>query len=241
VICCAAKNNYKNIYIYNNGYSITDELLNQIAKNSGMCHINWIIQLVAHNDKIGAQLTGKDNYYSNVFRSMKTIQENYTEYGLQITCLIGNRNDMYIEDLINSVKELSLVPKIEFLYPAPDHSNASEKYKYVLFDHKSRLEKVDCIKYSYYSEHHNCFGRTLAVFFDGSIAPCIMMRRYIIDNTIKSRLSSVLSSEEFRKYSTLSKDKLDYCKDCSYRYGCFDCRAIQSNTGIHSVCCNLNE
>lgn len=241
VIACAAKNRYKSVYIYNSGYSITAKLLDDVMHAAGKCRINWNIQLVAHNDVLGMDLTGKADYYSKVFESIKTIKEAYGNFGLRVTCMIGNKNDTYIEQLIDSVKKISLVPQIDFIYPAPDHSNASNIYKNVLFDHRSRLEKIDCNKYSYYSEHHNCLGRTLAVFFDGSIAPCIMMRRYILDNVNKKRLSSILATETYKMYAGLSKDKIDNCKDCSYRYGCFDCRAIHSNNNIFSVNCNMNE
>ena len=34
----------------------------------------------------------------------------------------------------------------------------------------------------------------------------------------------MLSSQEFTEMSRLSKDRIPGCKDCEFRYACFDCR-----------------
>ena len=234
----AVLNNYKSVIIYSNGFNINQNIIEQVESFAYLCKISWVIQIVAHNNLLGLQLTGKNDYYTNVKRSLNLISEKAEKFSLSIICLIGDRNDEYLKDLVDIARDFSVIPQIGFIYPAPDHSYASEVYKNDLFNHKARLEKVDCFKFSSNSEYHNCFGKTFAVFFDGLTAPCIMMRRFIVDDIKKSRLSSIVSSSEFKKYTKLSKDNIEHCNECSFRYGCFDCRAIESNNEITSIRCN---
>ena len=69
---------------------------------------------------------------------------------------------------------------------------------------------------------HNCFSSKLYFALDGTIYPCVMERRNnygTIDTG--SRLKDILS-DEFQK---INKDYIDTCKECEFRYTCFDCRA----------------
>ncbi len=71
---------------------------------------------------------------------------------------------------------------------------------------------------------HNCYQDHLTVQPDGSSAPCIMTRDVTYGNIAKDGLDSVLASETFRHFAALSKDKITGCRDCEFRYACFDCR-----------------
>ena len=42
----------------------------------------------------------------------------------------------------------------------------------------------------------------------------------------EKKLSDAINEKEFKKYWTISKDKINVCKDCEFRYICTDCRAF---------------
>ncbi|MCG8412356.1 MAG: hypothetical protein MI739_13845, partial [Bacteroidales bacterium] len=52
-----------------------------------------------------------------------------------------------------------------------------------------------------------------------------------IDNT---SLLDVVNSKEFQFYWNISKDQIEVCKDCEFRYICSDCRAYTKNSNVYS-------
>lgn len=66
---------------------------------------------------------------------------------------------------------------------------------------------------------HNCFGSKLYISSDMTVYPCVMERR-IAHGTI-------IDGQEFKLDESIlsfNKDRINGCKDCEFRYCCFDCR-----------------
>jgi radical SAM protein with 4Fe4S-binding SPASM domain len=91
-----------------------------------------------------------------------------------------------------------------------------------------------------YSEHqwevgrsgHNCYHDHMTIMPDGNSAPCIMTRDATYGNVARDGIASVLASDTYRQFASLSKDAITGCKDCEFRYACFDCRpAAMSASG----------
>ena len=67
---------------------------------------------------------------------------------------------------------------------------------------------------------HNCFGSKIYISANLEIFPCVMERRFK-HGAINSSGEIIL--QDAIKF--LNKDKIIDCKDCEFRYACFDCRA----------------
>lgn len=66
---------------------------------------------------------------------------------------------------------------------------------------------------------HNCFGSKIYVAADLTVYPCVMERRLIhgrINKDSEFKLDNDILS--------MNKDFIVGCKDCEFRYACFDCR-----------------
>ncbi len=72
---------------------------------------------------------------------------------------------------------------------------------------------------------HNCFSEQICVGANGDVYPCLAERKISYGNIKSISLGNILSSEKTMKFRSLSKDSIDVCRDCEYRYCCFDCRA----------------
>lgn len=66
---------------------------------------------------------------------------------------------------------------------------------------------------------HNCFMENIYIAANLDVYPCVMERRLKHCN-IKQEKQIVLN-EKIRKFT---KDQIEGCKNCEYRYACFDCR-----------------
>lgn len=72
---------------------------------------------------------------------------------------------------------------------------------------------------------HNCFGERLYIDCELNLYPCVMERRVNYGNLIGRSLEELLHNQ----YAEMTKDKIQGCKDCEYRYACYDCRCDSKN------------
>mgnify|MGYP002619285840 FL=1 len=66
---------------------------------------------------------------------------------------------------------------------------------------------------------HNCFDSRIYISASLDVYPCVMERRFKHCNIMKCQ--DIIFDESIRK---LNKDYIEDCKDCEFRYACFDCR-----------------
>lgn len=69
---------------------------------------------------------------------------------------------------------------------------------------------------------HNCFGHKLYIATNGDVYPCVMERRWKYGN-IDEEYQKTLECVQAQKVEG-SKEEIDGCKICEFRYTCFDCR-----------------
>ncbi|MFS4432339.1 SPASM domain-containing protein [Chryseobacterium sp. S90] len=53
-------------------------------------------------------------------------------------------------------------------------------------------------------------------------------------NITDSSLENALNHPELKKYWNLTKDSIEVCKNCEFRYICTDCRAYTEQTDINN-------
>lgn len=77
--------------------------------------------------------------------------------------------------------------------------------------------------------HNSCLHKKIGIDIDGNIKNCPLMPESF-GNIYHSSLEEVLVQSNFKKYWNLTKDKIEVCKDCEFRYICTDCRAYTERT-----------
>ncbi|GAA0743168.1 grasp-with-spasm system SPASM domain peptide maturase [Gaetbulibacter jejuensis] len=82
--------------------------------------------------------------------------------------------------------------------------------------------------------HNSCLNRKISIDRMGNIKNCpSMFQNY--GNIKNTTLKESLSHKDFNKYWNITKDQINICKDCEFRYVCTDCRAYRENPkDIHS-------
>jgi len=83
-------------------------------------------------------------------------------------------------------------------------------------------------EYSFTRAHyyHNCLAGKLAVTASGDVIPCIFARRQVCGNILTAPLAEILQNQPLQACWRTTKDQIAKCKDCEYRYACFDCRPL---------------
>ncbi len=73
------------------------------------------------------------------------------------------------------------------------------------------------------SSAHNCYYDHLVIRPDGLVSPCIMTRNVAYGN-IADGTTALFASAAYQGAASLSKDEIEGCSACEFRYACFDCR-----------------
>jgi radical SAM protein with 4Fe4S-binding SPASM domain len=78
------------------------------------------------------------------------------------------------------------------------------------------------------AEFHPCLHGTLAVSADGMLMPCPFLRAESL-GTISDPLiiDEGFETEKIDKYWQISLSQIEGCRECAFRYGCLDCRAVE--------------
>jgi radical SAM protein with 4Fe4S-binding SPASM domain len=71
---------------------------------------------------------------------------------------------------------------------------------------------------------NSCWYGKAAITCQGDVLPCVFARNQIVGNIRKQKLSRIIRSKALLSLWHLTKDKIESCKDCEYRYVCEDCR-----------------
>lgn len=88
----------------------------------------------------------------------------------------------------------------------------------------------ELFNFCYSKKFNPCWGNKVAVDSCGSIKPCLWSNE-ILGNVLDHDLKTLILDGAFDKYWLLTKDKIDVCSDCEYRYGCRDCRVLAIKEG----------
>ena len=79
------------------------------------------------------------------------------------------------------------------------------------------------LSYSYIkrlTKGHNCFLKDIYIAADLTVYPCVMERRISHGNLRGNRLYNIIKPD----IQNFNKNQVDVCKDCEFRFACFDCR-----------------
>jgi len=93
---------------------------------------------------------------------------------------------------------------------------------------RKRMMRVTPSVFYHNAEHHPCLHQTLAVSADGNVLPCPFLKDEILGTITDARvIDEIFESKAIDRYWSMSLCKIQVCRDCGFRYGCSDCRAVE--------------
>lgn len=72
--------------------------------------------------------------------------------------------------------------------------------------------------------NNSCLNRKISIDVNGDIKNCPSMT-FSYGNIKDTSLNEVIIRDDFKNLWSITKDQIDVCRDCEYRYICTDCRA----------------
>lgn len=146
------------------------------------------------------------------------------------------------DNLLNSsLEDLLDIPQIKsiYIYNASVHKKVFNKFKtkvvyYIISENTQSCGKIrpenfiPSIKVFNESVNFNsCLNKKISFDLNGNVKNCNFSNT-IHGNIFKTDISEIIEKKEFKEYWNITKDDIDICKDCEFRYICIDCRVFIS-------------
>ena len=207
-----ARPHFDFIEVYTNGTTINEEWCNFFRKNNINIAISIHSYLPEEHDKV-TQVKGS---HKRVERAQHLLEKHNIPYRIGTVqskaCNVGipPENASYLLS--------PKMPKASGLADIFSYDFEMFKLKAIKKESKSYPISKDFIMKSV--SGHQCFNKNIYISTTLDVYPCVMERRNKHGNLSKNQLKDIIKDP----ISKLTKDFVNGCKDCEYRYGCFDCR-----------------
>lgn len=169
----------------------------------------------------------------DIFKFLNSIESN--SIGIEI--LVPFHNDLTEEDcqaFFNQYKRLNSFtvyasPEEKYIQ-AMGHSRYFIKTGFNITSEKhcgfisKSMFSINTKTFTESKSYNSCLNGKISIDKHGAIKNCPSMTKSF-GNIENSTLEEALLDKQFKTYWTLSKDNIDTCKDCEFRYICTDCRA----------------
>jgi len=76
-------------------------------------------------------------------------------------------------------------------------------------------------------KYHDCLAGTIAITADGYVLPCPLMRTFIVADAKLTGIKGILKKRRLKDFWKLTKDRIEACNTCPFRYICHDCRVLE--------------
>jgi radical SAM protein with 4Fe4S-binding SPASM domain len=201
------------VEIYTNGTLIDENWCKFFKKNKIRVIISLHSYIPDEHDKI-TLVHGSQN---KVINSIELLGKHDIPFRLAAVSVAGIKIGNIPENLKNKFtsKPLRVSGRGRF-----------EQFDFELFKRKvitkdsfiNQVKKEDIVKFIGVNQ---CFSKYICIDYNLNVYPCVMEKHFCHGNLKKESLIKLLK----KSIIELSKDKIDICRDCEYRYVCYDCRA----------------
>lgn len=79
--------------------------------------------------------------------------------------------------------------------------------------------------------YNSCWAGRLAVGSEGTVYPCIFARNHPVGRLGRESLTDLVAGTPLQTLWRITKDDVEVCKGCEYRYVCEDCRPLAEAVG----------
>lgn len=218
------------VEVFTNGTLITEPQVKE-AKELGL---HFALSLYSVDSEVHDKVTGCLGSYKKTMETIKLLQE----YGVPFRiAIIGmSINEETLEETLRVVSSWG----IGRVSPDVVRPMGSGRDNYLLpsvdaiVKYSLRMEPDFSVDKEGFIRNMNlnpCLAGKLAVTANGDVIPCIFARNIVLGNVRETELSDIVFSEDTQKIWRQTLDDVLVCKDCEYRYACYDCRPLAMTSG----------
>ncbi len=218
---------FENIEIFSNLSCLLKEQIRALKRFNTI----KIVFPIFGDEKLHDLITGEKGSYEKTIKNAL----NFKDTGLIVRALIVKTKNEKYENLLNFLRSKQ-VP-FQIVLPIP-LTKESLLFKYFgnFLSKSFMFDKIDLYSFFFKRSYNQCWGQQLLVDFNGDVKPCLFSKD-VLGNIWNEGLREILREGKHEKYWYLTKDKVEICNKCEFRYCCsFDCRVVSEvhNGSIYS-------
>ena len=204
---------FDSVEIFTNGTLLTSEICTLLKEHNIKIALSIYSYDSNEHDKV-TTIKGSHKSTNDAIALLKEFGIKYRVATVHMKNIsIGEKNtDLYTINPFKDVVRLSGRGNINLLTP--------ELLKRKLITKNTFSGPVDSKRILNNTSYHKCFGTKLYITATLEVYPCVMERRISHGNMEKHSLKEILNKE----LQCLTKDNINECKECEFRYACYDCR-----------------
>ena len=225
----AKENGYEFIEVFTNGTLLSREKIKTI-KNLGL---NIAISIYSYCQETHESITRVKNSFKNVLKNLEILKEE--DVPTRVAVIIMKQNQGTITRTLNFLKRLGIASRPDVVRPTGDNDFQSimpcmEVLKKWCFVKEPNFSTS--YEDFYYNQNWNsCWVGKIAITSNGNVIPCIFARNHVVGKLSDSiSLTEVIKNKDLQYFWKITKDDVEVCKDCEYRYVCRDCRPLAEAT-----------
>jgi len=214
---------YKFLEVFSNCTLVTEQDLKRLRRYD----VQLAVSIYSQNEQIHNQITQKKYSWEKSIENLRKAKN--LGISLRAAIVVMKQNEDTSKKTVEFLKtQLGIKNvKIDFVRPAGrgcDVDLVSE----TIFENqrfqKPKFPKTNVESFTKRKFGHNCFFDKTCISSTGEVYPCVMEHEVSYGNVKSHSLAEIFSTDLTRNFRGLSKDHIDVCRDCEYRYCCFDCR-----------------
>lgn len=222
----AVKLGFEYVEIFTNATLLTEEKIERIRSLG----IRLAVSLYSHDAKTHDSITQTPGSHSKTVFNLRMAKSVGVKVRVSTVIMRQNQND--VEGTTSLLREIGIgTYRRDPLRPkGRGASTAISPSAEVAVKHGYKTRPnftVSREMLAHYSTGHSCLAGKITITDTGDVIPCIFSRNHVIGNVVESMsIEEVISNEILRQIWATTKDSVMVCRDCEYRYVCFDCRPL---------------
>lgn len=189
------------------------------------------------NEQIHDAITRKRGSWRKAIESFKKIADQ--QIPLRVGLIISKANEGTVEETKVFLRERFGIRRVKSDYVRPAGRGCRENLvSDSMIDTQivtsPEFARTNLTMFAKRQSGHNCFLQKICISSGGDVHPCVMERDMSYGNVRETSIEEILKLPAARQYREMSKDNIEGCKDCEYRYACFDCR-VKARKGSKNI------
>lgn len=199
--------------------------------------VRLIFQVFSDREDVHDQLAGVPGAFKALIANLTKLRTR-NRLDTRLVLVVSPENADHYPESVAFYQQFSCIPvEIRPLYSVGCQSSGLDSLRQLTRVNRW-FTKVSPQIFGAIHRCHPCFMGKLAVTDDGRVLPCLLGRNWVLGDLRRDTLAKIIKQGQHKTYWYLTKDRLDKCAQCEFRYGCFDCRVIQGDG--ESLCAVLH-
>jgi len=217
----AGEEKYDFIEVFSNATLVTEDDIAFLKQH----HVNFATTIYADNAEVHDAVTLNPGSFDKTLTAAKKILA--AGIPLRIASIIMKANEHQAENIMQLCASLGVeVTPPDVVRPTGRGDDAGLLPRAYAKQPVKPPFYTDPFSFAKAHQQHSCLCGKIAITSSGDVIPCIFARNQISGNILSTPLAEVLNGPILKSCWQTTKDEIEKCKDCEYRYACTDCRPL---------------